>query len=165
MIKKFEEFVNESYGKEGEVLAVRELENGQTIADITPEEFAEMMLNDFRAAYDEYKSKNGNILKSIRWYHPTIDSSVYYDYVDWALNNRTQYAIDRFKKCHVRNVKNTYYFPISTGWSIVDDGNRQGLIVFHTSEEAIQADSEKAHAKPDENDVFKFYRGTKYFGD
>lgn len=148
MIKKFEEFVNESYGKEMPYV-VRFLDSDQTVGDLPKEECVNLLVNDIEAAKEEYKKDKGEDLIRIKWMMHHLGSS----YSIFVKNDADDY-IDDISSCYDDAAK-AKSFTMSTGWSIV--GNE---IVFTVSEDIKTEDRRNL-----EKDMSKFYRGTTYFGD
>jgi hypothetical protein len=148
MIKKFEEFVNESYGKEMPYV-VRVLDNGQTVGDLPKEEFVNLLVNDIEVAKEAYKKDKGEDLIRIWWEMPHRGSSCSI----YVKDDADDY-IDTASSCYDDAAK-AKSFTMSTGWSIV--GNK---IVFTVSEDIKTEDRRNL-----EKDMSKFYRGTTYFGD
>ena len=149
MIKKFEEFVNEAYGKEEKTYVVRLLDDGQTVGDLSKDEFVELLATDIEVAKEEYKKDQGEEIIRIWWSMPNRGSKRGV----FVKNDPTDY-MDILKDCY-RDAVGAKSFIMSTGWSIVGSE-----IKFITSEE-LEAEDRKKH----EDDVFKFYRGTSYYGD
>lgn len=148
MIKKFEEFVNESYGKEMPYV-VRFLDSDQTVGDLPKEEIVNLLVNDIEAAKEEYKKDKGEDLIRIKWTMHHRGSS----YSIFVKNDADDY-IDEISSCYDEAAK-AKSFTMSTGWSIV--GNE---IVFTVSDDIKAEDRRNL-----EKDMSKFYRGTTYFGD
>ena len=148
MIKKFEEFVNESYGKEMPYV-VRVLDSDMTVGDLPKEKFVNLLVNDIEVAKEGYKKDRGEDLIRLWWSmpHNGMSSSIF-------VKNDADDYIDRVSSCYDEAVK-ARSFTMSTGWSIVGSE-----IVFTVSDD-IKAEDRRKH----EDDVFKFYRGTTNFGD
>lgn len=156
MIKKFGEFINEKYGRDDIVLIERDFENGKTASNIKPEEFIEMLAADIEVAKEVFNKETGRDLKMVEWAHPADGSSTRIT----VLNTSADKYVDVLEECYNKD-KNTNYLPKTTGWSMIYDGwDAYVEITFHTPEEALKADRKKH-----EDEVFKFYRGTTYFGD
>lgn len=148
MIKKFEEFVNESYGKEMPYV-VRVLDSDMTVGDLPKEEFINLLVNDIEVAKEEYKKDKGEDLIRLWWsmHHRGSSRSIF-------VKNDADDYIDIVSSCY-DDAKRARSFTMSTGWSIV------GSEIEFTVSDDIKAEDRRKH----EDDVFKFYRGTTNFGD
>lgn len=148
MIKKFEEFVNEAYGQKS-TYVVRVLDNGQTVGDLPKEEFINLLVNDIEVAKEGYKKDYDKDLIRLWWELPHRGSSR-----SIFVKDGVDDYMDSLSSCY-DDAKRAKSFTMSTGWSIVETD-----IVFTVSDD-IKAEDRRKH----EDEVFKFYRGTTYFGD
>lgn len=160
MIKKFEEFINES----SQYIWVDLIEREVDCSKITEQEFVEFILNDVAAAVREYASLTSGKYGDITYFDIQVDpSSMFAGSTIYADDEDEDNIVRIFNKIH-----NSKYFKLAKGWKITymtpNDGkykNSFGAKIKLTFDEAIQKEYNDEEKRRDD-DVHRFYQKSKY---